>query len=76
MLRPSPNHGIQRLPNDDDDRPPQSIFERLDDEGIVVDEALQYYPYRATFDLECYFDKANIFHQTVIRCNGRHDTFR
>ena len=36
-------------------RPPPSIFQRLDDEGIVVDEALRYYPYRATFDFECYF---------------------
>ena len=36
-------------------RPPSSVFERLDDEGIVVDESLRYYPYRATFDFECYF---------------------
>ena len=41
-------------------RPPPSIFQRLDDEGIVVDEALRYYPYRATFDFECCFDKSNL----------------
>ena len=40
--------------------PPQSIFQRLDDEGIVVGERLRYYPYRATFDFECYFDGENI----------------
>ena len=27
-----------------------SIFQRLDDEGIVVEKTLRYYPYRATFD--------------------------
>ena len=33
-----------------------SVFERLDDENIRVSESLRYYPYRATFDLECWFD--------------------
>ena len=37
-----------------------SIFQRLDDEGIVVDEALRYYPYRATFDFECFFSGDNL----------------
>ena len=32
-----------------------SIFQRLDDEGFAVIEDLKYYPYRATFDFECYF---------------------
>ena len=41
-------------------RPPPSIFQRLDDEGIVINEALRYYPYRATFDIECCFDKSNL----------------
>ena len=41
-------------------RPPSSVFERLDDEGIVVGDSLRYYPYRATFDFECYFDGENI----------------
>ena len=27
----------------------------LDDNGFVVIEDLRYYPYRATFDSECYF---------------------
>ena len=36
-------------------RPPASIFERLDDEGIIVSPVLRYFPYRATFDFECYF---------------------
>ena len=36
--------------------PTPSIFERLDDENIRVVESLRYYPYRATFDFECWFD--------------------
>ena len=40
--------------------PPPSVFERLDDEGIVVEKTLRYYPYRATFDFECYFDRDNV----------------
>ena len=31
-------------------------FERLDDENNRVSESLWYYPYRATFDFECWFD--------------------
>ena len=33
-----------------------SVFQRLDDEGITVSETLRFYPYRATFDFECFFD--------------------
>ena len=29
MLRPSPNHGTQRLPNDDDDEVAKSSFSQL-----------------------------------------------
>ena len=36
---------------------PKTIFEELEDEGIVVPEERRYFPYRATFDFECYFDK-------------------
>ena len=32
-----------------------SVFQRLDDEGITVAETLRFYPYRATFDIECFF---------------------
>ena len=37
-----------------------SIFQRLDDEGITVPEALRFYPFRATFDFECFFDSKNL----------------
>ena len=37
-----------------------SIFQRLDDEGIVVEKTLRYYPYRATFDFECFFTGNNL----------------
>ena len=33
-----------------------SVFQRLDDEGITVANTLRFYPYRATFDFECFFD--------------------
>ena len=36
---------------------PQTIFEELEDEGISVPEEARYFPYRATFDFKCYFDK-------------------
>ena len=52
--------GVNRIYKDGVYHPPQSIFQRLDDEGIVVGEGLRYYPYRATFDFECYFDRENI----------------
>jgi hypothetical protein len=36
---------------------PQSIFDLLADEGIEIPEDLKYFPYRATFDFECYFKR-------------------
>ena len=36
---------------------PKTIFEELEDEGIIVPEEARYFPYRATFDFECYFNK-------------------
>ena len=36
-----------------------SLFQRLDDEGITVADTLRFYPYRATFDFECFFDGEN-----------------
>ena len=52
--------GIKRIYKGGVYRPPSSVFERLDDEGVVVSDSLRYYPYRATFDFECYFDCENI----------------
>ena len=37
-----------------------AVYERLDDENIRVPESLQYYPYRATFDFECWFDDRDV----------------
>ena len=39
---------------------PKTIFEQLEDEGIIVPEEWRYFPYRATFDFECYFDKGKV----------------
>ena len=36
---------------------PQTIFDLFEDEGIHIPEDLKYFPYRATFDFECYFKK-------------------
>ena len=47
--------GVNRIYKGGVYRPPSSVFERLDDEGIVVGGSLRFYPYRATFDFECYF---------------------
>ena len=52
--------GIRRVYKGGVYRPPSSIFERLDDEGIIFEDVLRYYPYRATFDFECYFDRDNV----------------
>ena len=52
--------GVNRIYKGGVYRPPSSVFEGLDDEGIVVSDSLRYYPYRATFDFECYFDGENI----------------
>ena len=37
-----------------------SVFQRLDDEEITVADTLRFYPYRATFDFECFFDGENL----------------
>ena len=37
-----------------------SVCQRLDDEGITVVDTLGFYPYRATFDFECFFDRENL----------------
>ena len=36
---------------------PKTVFEQLEDEGIIVPEEAYYFPYHAIFDFECYFDK-------------------
>ena len=37
-----------------------SVFQRLDDDGITVVDTLRFYPYRATFYFECFFDGENL----------------
>ena len=37
---------------------PPTIFQRLRDEGIDVEDRV--FPYRATYDFECYFDKTEL----------------
>ena len=52
--------GIKRMYKGGVYHPTPSIFQRLDDEGITVPEALRFYPFRATFDFECFFDRDNV----------------
>ena len=39
---------------------PKTIFEELEDEGIIVPEEARYFPYRAMFDFEWFFDKEKV----------------
>ena len=52
-----------------------SVFQRLDDEGIIVVDTLRFYPYRATFDFECFFDEKNLPAESD-RVRGSLVTFR
>ena len=52
--------GVRRLYTGGVYHPPMSMFQQLDEESICVQESLRYYPYRATFDIECYFDDTNL----------------
>ena len=36
---------------------PKTVFEELEEEGIIVPEQARCFPYRTTFDFECYFDQ-------------------
>ena len=66
--------GIRRIYPRGVYQPSPSIFQRLDDEGFVVIEDLRYYPYRATFDFECYFSDERL--PTATNFYGRHITYR
>ena len=52
--------GIRRVYKGGVYHPTTSVFQRLEDEGIHVVNDLRYYPYRATFDFECFFDGNNL----------------
>ena len=65
--------GVRHVYNGGVYHPPPSVFERLDDEGIVVEKMLRYYPYRATFDFESYFDRDNVPADTnTLQWSARH----
>ncbi len=40
-------------------RPTPTIFDRLKSEDIDVPDDMKFYPYRATFDFECYFESSD-----------------
>ena len=37
-----------------------TVFELMEDEGIIVNEKDRYYPFRITYDYECYFDTTDL----------------
>ncbi|XP_031574894.1 uncharacterized protein LOC116308570 [Actinia tenebrosa] len=39
---------------------PKTIFDLLEDEGITIPVHLRFFPYRATFDFECMFEKTRL----------------
>ena len=52
--------GVRRVYKGGVYHPTPSVFQRLEDEGIHVVDVLRFYPYRATFDFECFFDGENL----------------
>ena len=38
----------------------QTVFQKMREFGIHVSEELRFYPFRATFDFECYFDNSDL----------------
>ena len=52
--------GIRRVYKVGVFHPTPSVFQRLEDEGTHVVDVLRFYPYRATFDFECFFDEENL----------------
>ena len=52
--------GVRRIYKGGVYHPTPSVFQRLDDEGIHIIGSLRYYPYRATFDFDCFFDRENL----------------
>ena len=37
-----------------------TVFELLEDEGMVIPKQDRFYPYRITYDFECYFDRQDV----------------
>ena len=65
--------GVRHIYNGGVYHPPPSIFECLDDEGVVVSDSLCFYPYRATFDFECFFTGDNLPADTnTLQWSARH----
>ena len=54
-------------------RPEPSLFEKLKDVGVEVEDNLQYYPYFAVYDAETYLDNKNLPKSTpTMTWEGRH----
>ena len=52
---------------------PPTIFELLEDEGFTIPPHLKYFPYRATFDFECMFNRQTGLNNTEkLTWNAKH----
>ena len=52
---------------------PLTIFQLLEDEGFTIPEHLKYFPYRATFDFECMFNRQTGLNNTEqLTWNAKH----
>ncbi|CAH3160600.1 unnamed protein product [Porites lobata] len=52
---------------------PPTIFELLEDEGFTIPPHLKYFPYRATFDFECMFNRQTGLNNTKkLTWNAKH----
>ena len=65
--------GVNRIYKGGVYRPPSSVFERLDDEGIVVGDSLRFYPHRGRLILNV-FSPGITCPPTPITCSGCHVT--
>ena len=52
---------------------PPTIFQLLEDEGFTIPDHLKYFPYRATFDFECMFNRQTGLNNTEkLTWNAKH----
>ena len=52
---------------------PPTIFQLLEDEGLIIPDHLKIFPYRATFDFKCMFTAETELNNTEkLMCNSKH----
>ena len=51
---------------------PSTVFEKLEAEGIETSEDMRYFPHRATFDFECFFEEVASGQTTKTKVEAHH----